>query len=100
MGWIDGDLGPRPRLPLHRPRRSRFELYFETEKYSPPEELRPALKNQPQRYVGRGAAVKRLDHVNLLALDVEANRIFAEDLLGFGSTSASSSTTAARPARG
>ena len=37
---------------------------------SPPEHLRPTLKNQPQRYVARGAAVKRLDHVNVLALDV------------------------------
>ncbi len=37
---------------------------------SPPEHLRPSLRNQPQRYTGRGAAVKRLDHVNLLAADV------------------------------
>ena len=59
------------------------ELYFETERTSPPEHLRPALKNQPQRYVGRGAAVKRLDHVNLLAADVAANRVFAADVLGY-----------------
>ena len=60
-----------------------MELYFETEKYEPPEELRPSLKNQPQRYLGRGAAVKRLDHVNVLAQDVAANRAFAEDVLGY-----------------
>ena len=55
----------------------------ETEKYVAPEHLRPALRNQPQRYVGRGAAVKRLDHINLLAADVRPNRVFAEDVLGF-----------------
>jgi catechol 2,3-dioxygenase len=82
-GWIDGDLGHGPAYRFTDPDGHKFELYFETEKYSPPAALRPALKNQPQRYVGRGAAVKRLDHVNLLALDVEANRTFVEDLLGF-----------------
>ena len=34
-----------------------FELYHEADRYEPPEHLRPSLKNQPQRYVGRGAAV-------------------------------------------
>ena len=41
----------------------------------------------PQRFTGRGAAVKRLDHVNLLAADVTANRRFAA-----GRTWASAST--------
>ena len=60
-----------------------FEIYFETERYEPPEHLRPSLKNQPQRYTGRGAAVKRLDHVNVLAADVRPNRVFATDVLGY-----------------
>ena len=99
QGWIDGDLGhgTASGSPIRRPR---LELYFETEKYEPPDHLRPALKNHRQRYLGRGAAVKRLDHVNVLALDVAANRAFAEDVLGFRRTSGSSSTTAPRPARG
>src|SRR5262249_15925851 len=60
-----------------------FELYFETQCYKPREHLRPALKNQPQRYVPRGCAVKRLDHVNLLAADVAACRSFAQEQLGY-----------------
>ncbi len=60
-----------------------FELYYESERYRPPPHLVPSLKNQPQRYVGRGAAVKRLDHVNVLAADVRANRVFATDVLGY-----------------
>jgi catechol 2,3-dioxygenase len=43
----------------------------------------PALKNQPQRYVGRGAAIKRLDHINVLAADVRASRVFAQEQLGY-----------------
>jgi len=58
-------------------------VYYEAERYTPPEHLRPSWKNQPQRYVGRGAAVKRLDHVNLLAADVRANRAFAQEVLGY-----------------
>jgi catechol 2,3 dioxygenase len=83
QGWIEGDLGHGPAYRFADPDGHAFELYFETEKYRPPDHLRPSLKNQPQRYVGRGAAVKRLDHVNVLALDVAANRAFAQDVLGF-----------------
>jgi catechol 2,3-dioxygenase len=82
-GWIDGDLGHGPAYRFADPDGHVMELYFETEKYEPPEHLRPSLKNQPQRYLGRGAAVKRLDHVNVLAEDVLPNRTFAEEVLGY-----------------
>jgi catechol 2,3-dioxygenase len=82
-GWTEGDLGHGPAYRFTDPDGHVMELYFETEKYDPPEELRPALKNQPQRYVGRGAAIKRLDHVNVLAQDVLPNRLFAEEALGY-----------------
>jgi catechol 2,3-dioxygenase len=83
LGWTDGDLGHGPAYRFTDPDGHLLELYFETERYVPPEHLRPALKNQPQRYVGRGAAVKRLDHVNVLARDVRPNRLFAQELLGY-----------------
>ena len=81
--WVDGDVGHGPAFAFTDPDGHRLELYYETERYQPPEHLRPALKNVPQRYVGRGAAVKRLDHVNVLARDVAVNRRFAQDVLGF-----------------
>ena len=81
-GWIDGDLGHGPAYRFADPDGHPMEVYFETEKYEPPEHLRPSLRNQPQRYVGRGASVKRLDHVNLLAADVRPCREFATDALG------------------
>jgi catechol 2,3-dioxygenase len=83
QGWTDGDLGHGPAYGFTDPDGHQMEVYFETEKYDPPEHLRPSLKNQPQRYVGRGAAVKRLDHVNVLAKEVEPNRRFAQDVLGY-----------------
>jgi catechol 2,3-dioxygenase len=77
-----------------------MELYFESERYDPPADLRPSLKNSRSATLRRGCAVKRLDHVNLLAAGVPAVREFAVERLGYRSTSASSSTTAPRPARG
>ena len=82
-GWIEGDLGHGPAYRFRDPDGHLMELYFETEKYDPPEHLKPSLKNQPQRYVGRGAAVKRLDHINLMAADVRPTREFCEDVLGY-----------------
>jgi catechol 2,3-dioxygenase len=82
-GWIDGDIGHGPAYQFRDPDGHLMELYFETEKYDPPEHLRPSLKNQPQRYIGRGAAVKRLDHINLMAADVRPTREFCEDVLGY-----------------
>jgi catechol 2,3-dioxygenase len=83
IGWIDGDVGHGPAYRFTDPDGHILELYYETELYEPPPHLRPVLRNQPQRYTGRGAAVKRLDHVNLLATDVAACRTFSTDALGF-----------------
>jgi catechol 2,3-dioxygenase len=81
--WTGGERGRGPGYRFTDPDGHVLELYFEAERYEPPEHLRPSLKNQPQRYTGRGAAVKRLDHVNVLAADVRANRVFATDVLGY-----------------
>jgi catechol 2,3-dioxygenase len=83
IGWMDGDVGHGPAYRCTDPDGHILELYYETERYEPPPHLRPVLRNQPQRYTGRGAAVKRLDHVNLLATDVAACREFSTDVLGF-----------------
>jgi catechol 2,3-dioxygenase len=82
-GWTEGARGRGPSYRFCDPDGHRFELYYEVERYDPPEHLRPSLKNQPQRYTGRGAAVKRLDHVNVLAADVRASREFAQQALDY-----------------
>jgi catechol 2,3-dioxygenase len=59
-----------------------MELYYETVWYSPSEATRPALKNQASRFPGKGANLRRLDHINLLAADVRSMRVFMENYLG------------------
>jgi catechol 2,3-dioxygenase len=83
IGWIDSDHGHGPAYRFTDPDQHVFEVFYEAERYEPPEHLRPSLKNQPQKNPGRGCAVKRLDHVNLLADDVRANREFCVDTLGY-----------------
>jgi catechol 2,3-dioxygenase len=83
LGWTEGDLGHGPAFLFTDPDGHKIELYYETEWYQAPPELKPALKNQAQRYPARGVNVRRLDHLNCLAVDIKANRIFFEDYLGF-----------------
>ena len=81
--WIDGDHGHGPAYRFTDPDGHAMEVLWETDRYEPPEALQPSWRNQPQRYTGRGAAVKRLDHVNLLANDITAVREFAVHTLGY-----------------
>ena len=59
-----------------------IELYWETQRFKATPEVATAFKNQPQRYVPRGIAPRRLDHVNLLARDVSATRQLFQESLG------------------
>ena len=83
IGWTDGDLAHGPAFVCQDPDGHKIELYYETQWYEAPPELKPALKNQAQRFPARGVNVRRLDHFNGLAVDIEANREFFEDYLGF-----------------
>lgn len=67
----------------HDPDGHLLKIYYETEWYEAPPALRPALKNQAQRFPARGVNVRRLDHFNCLAADIRANREFFERHLGF-----------------
>ena len=82
-GWTDGDRGRGSSYRLTDPDGHVFELYFECDRHVPAAGREPALKNVPGRYTGRGCAVKRLDHLNLLAADVRANRDFCVEQLGY-----------------
>ena len=80
--WVKGDLGHGPAYRFQDPFGHVFELYWETVKYAAPEGEKPALKNVAQRFHGRGACPRRLDHLNLLAEDVSEFRRFMETCLG------------------
>jgi len=81
-GWADGDPGYGPTYIFTDPDGHELGLYYESQWYEPPAGLRPALKNQAQAYPAHGVGVRRLDHVNYLGVDVEANRDYLRDTLG------------------
>ena len=85
-GWIDGDLGHGPAYRFVTSDDHVMEIYYETEWYAPPPELKPSLKNQAQRFPARGVNVRRIDHLNVLTSDVAALRHFLEDVVGMRTT--------------
>jgi catechol 2,3 dioxygenase len=82
IGWTDSEPGIGPSYLCRDPDGHEIQLYWETERYRPPAELAPALKNQAQAYPGRGVCVRRLDHVNYLAEHAASNGAFIRDTLG------------------
>ena len=85
-GWTEGDLGHGPAYAFTTSDGHNMEVYYETEWYQAPAELKPSLKNQAMRFPARGVNVRRLDHLNLLSSDVGALRGFMEDVLGMRTT--------------
>jgi catechol 2,3-dioxygenase len=83
IGWSNGDHGRGPSYRFNDPEGHLMEVYFEEDKYRAPPEERSTLKNLPQKFSGRGVAVRRIDHLALLAKDVTKNREFVQTLLGF-----------------
>jgi len=57
-------------------------VYWDVEWYRADDTDRPSLKNQAAAYPGRGANLRRLDHVNYLTADVPATAAFLSDALG------------------
>jgi catechol 2,3-dioxygenase len=83
IGWIDGDIGHGRAYRFRGPGGHTMELYYESERYEAPDGLRASLPNQPQAYPARGAAPRRLDHLNILCADVSADSRFLGKMLGF-----------------
>jgi catechol 2,3-dioxygenase len=84
--WEDGDAGTGRTFVTTDPDGHEVGVYYDSTWYEAPPGLRPGLKNQPQAKPGRGVGVRRLDHVNFLAADVEANADFTTGLLGARAT--------------
>ncbi len=81
-GWVDGDLGHGRAYRFEDPFGHVFELYWDTVKYDPPEDDKPALKNMSSRFHAQGVSPRRIDHLNLLASDVTQFRDFMMTCLG------------------
>ena len=81
-GWKDDSIGHGPAYCFTNPDGHNMEIYYESEWYDPPDELRPALKNQASRFQDKGVGVRRIDHINMLAVNVAENRKFMQEVLG------------------
>jgi len=82
VGWNEGDLGHGPSYKFKTPDGHPVEIYFETEKFKADESQKSALKNTASKFPGRGMNVRRIDHLNLLAKDVQAFLDFQLNVLG------------------
>ena len=82
LGWVKGDLGHGAAYQFRTPDGHAGELYFDTRWYEADAASRPALKNQAARFPARGASLRRLDHLNLLASSVAPMREFFVETLG------------------
>lgn len=82
QGWTEGDLGHGATYTFHTPDGHNVEIYYETEWYQHGEADKPALKNQAAKFPARGVNLRRIDHLNLLAVDIPAIRDFHSDVLG------------------
>jgi catechol 2,3-dioxygenase len=85
-GWHDGDLGHGRTYAFNTTDGHNMELYYETEWYEAPPELKPKLKNQWTRFPARGCNVRRIDHLNLLTSNVTELRVFLEEVVGMRTT--------------
>jgi catechol 2,3-dioxygenase len=81
QGWREEEPDYGPVFCCTDPDGHPMGLYWDTRRYVPAPPMRPALKNQASRFPGRGANVRRLDHVNYLAADVAANGAFLAGVL-------------------
>lgn len=81
-GWTDGDLGHGETYTFHTPDGHNVEIYYDTEWYQHGEADKPAIKNQASKFPARGVNLRRIDHLNLLAVDIPAIRDFHTDVLG------------------
>ena len=82
-GWVDGAVGHGRTYRFSDPDGHEMSLYFESAYNEPAGIDAPTLKNQPQRMGTRGVAVRRLDHLNVWARDINENSDFMIDVLGF-----------------
>ena len=84
IGWSNGDFGHGRCYRFHDPESHDMEIYYDEQKYDPPEDLKSTLKNLPMKFPKDGVGVRRMDHLAVLCKDVAANRGFMQDCLGLG----------------
>lgn len=80
--WRDGEPGRGDTYEFTDPDGHVWDVYFDSQRHEPSGYMTPSLKNQRDRRPNHGVGIRRIDHVNFLARDVEANRDFVTGTLG------------------
>ena len=100
LGWIDGDVGHGPAYQFTDPDGHRMELYYEAERYKPPEHLRPALQQRPPALRGPWRQRQAAGPRQRARRRRRRQPALRQESSASGSTSRSCSTTAPSPAPG
>jgi catechol 2,3-dioxygenase len=82
-GWYDDSVGHGPAYRYRAPGGQLHELFWEVERYEPPEELRSPYPSRPQAYRPRGIAPRQIDHVTVMSSDVLRDAGWYRDTLGY-----------------
>lgn len=83
LGWKDGENGIGRTFRFQTPDGHNLELFWDVEKYHAPDELKSKILTRRSKRPLQGLPPRRLDHVNLMASDVTAQREVLESTLGF-----------------
>lgn len=83
LGPTGGDEGVGETFAFQTPDGHSMELIWNVEKYQAPPELRSPILTRASKRPLKGVPVRRMDHVNLLASDVRAQKDALEQTLGF-----------------
>ncbi|MEA2305427.1 MAG: catechol 2,3-dioxygenase [Solirubrobacteraceae bacterium] len=81
--WQDAETGHGPSYRFHGPGGHAHEVFWETQRYEPPADMRSPYPNRPQRYVPRGIAPRQIDHVTVMTADPVGDAEWYRDVLGF-----------------
>ncbi|QJU55313.1 VOC family protein [Herbiconiux sp. KACC 21604] len=82
-GWVEGECGVGAAYEFALPDGAVQRLNWEVDYYEPPEQAQSRLLNRVQRRPLTGVPIKAIDHLNLMAGDVTANKEFCAEVLGF-----------------
>ena len=85
-GWVDDSVGHGRSFRFRAPMGHVNEVFWETELYEAPPELQTDMRLRPQRYTGRGAAARYIDHVTINAPALKDEIAWYRNTLGFRHT--------------
>src|SRR4051812_244473 len=80
--WVEASLGHGRAFRYKGPGGQTHEVFWDVERYTAPPELATTFPGRPQRYTGRGVAVRYLDHVTVCTPDVLAEGRWQAEHLG------------------